>query len=303
MGYLDLQVNGYGGVDLNGEDTSIEDIARMCEQLEADGTEGILATIITETVPVMVERIRRVVKSHAASATARRVIRGIHIEGPFISQADGYRGAHPRDAVIPASRDSAQRLLDAGDGLVRIVTLAPECDAGLAVTRMLADNRVIVSCGHSDASIAQLDAAIDAGLKMFTHIGNGCPAVMPRHDNIVQRILSRCGDLWFCFIADGKHIPLFALGNYLKLVGYKNAIVITDAIAAASVGPGTYTLGRWRVTTSADGSVRSPDGSHFVGSTATMAMCYGNLVNGLGLTPQVAQQVLEHHPKHVCAEQ
>jgi N-acetylglucosamine-6-phosphate deacetylase len=302
MRYVDLQVNGYGGVDLNGDGATIDDIGRMCEHLEADGTEGILATIITDVPRVMAERINRVVRSRGASATARSVIRGIHLEGPFISPTDGYRGAHPLDAVVPANLELAKRLLDAGDGLVRIVTLAPECDAGLRVTRMLADCGVVVACGHSNASVAQLDAAIDAGLRMFTHVGNGCPAEMPRHDNIVQRILSRCGDLAFCFIADGKHIPLFALDNYLKLAGYQNAIVVTDAIAAASAGPGTYTLGRWHVTTREDGSVRSPDGSHFVGSTVTMAACHRNLVNELGLPPQVTQQLLEHNPNRVCAK-
>ena len=83
-----------------------------------------------------------------------------------------------------------KRLLDAAGGLTKVVTLAPERDPGFRVTRMLARKNVIVSAGHSDASVDQLQAAIDAGLAMFTHLGNGCPMQMHRHDNIIQRVLS-----------------------------------------------------------------------------------------------------------------
>ncbi|HEX4029484.1 MAG TPA: N-acetylglucosamine-6-phosphate deacetylase [Terracidiphilus sp.] len=297
MGFFDLQVNGYGGVDLNADDITADDMARMCEQLEADGTDGILATVITDHIPVMISRLKRIVACCAANSAVRRVIRGIHIEGPFISPLDGYRGAHPEDAVVASNIDLAKTLLDAADGMTRIVTLAPEQDPGQRVTRMLADIGVMVACGHSNASIDQLNASVDAGLKMFTHLGNGCPARMARHDNIIQRALSRSGDLWFCFIADGRHIPLFALANYLKLAGYDRSIVVTDAIAAASAGPGEFTLGRWRVTTDEDNAVRSADKSHFVGSTATMRQCFDHLAGELHLPPEVCRRLLDENPR------
>src|SRR5690606_2198311 len=98
---------------------------------------------------------------------------------------------HPADAIHPANCGDMQQLLDAGGGLVRLVTLAPERDPGLTVTKMLARQGIIVSGGHSDATIDQLDEAIDAGLSMWTHLGNGCPLQMHRHDNVIQRVLSR----------------------------------------------------------------------------------------------------------------
>src|SRR4030095_15427595 len=135
-----------------------------------------------------------------------------------------------------ADRDSMRRLLDAADGLARLVTLSPESDPGFAVTRMLAAEDVRVSAGHTNASLDELKAAIDAGLSMFTHLGNGCPMQMHRHDNIIQRALSLSDKLWICFIADGAHVAFPALGNYLRAAGLDRCVIVTDAIAPASLG-------------------------------------------------------------------
>lgn len=107
-----------------------------------------------------------------------------------------------------------RRLLDAAGGLTRIFTLAPERDTGLAVTRMLAGRGLIVLAGHCNPSLDELDAAIEAGLSMFTHLGNGCPLAMHRHDNIIHRALSRADRLTIRFIADGTHIGAFRCPRY-----------------------------------------------------------------------------------------
>jgi N-acetylglucosamine-6-phosphate deacetylase len=137
-----------------------------------------------------------------------------------------------------------KRLLDAAGGLAKIVTLAPEHDAGLRVTRMLAGAGIRVSAGHTDAPLDLLRAAIDAGLSMFTHLGNGCPMHLHRHDNIVQRALSLSDQLWLMFIADGAHVAFPALGNYLRAAGLEKTIIVTDAVAPAGRGPGRFQLGR-----------------------------------------------------------
>ena len=130
MGYFDLQVNGYGGVDFNQDDLAAEDLHNACQKLRDDGVEGVLATIITEPLETMDRRIRRLVTLRQKDALVRQMIAGIHVEGPFISSRSGFVGAHPADAVIPATPSAAQRLVDAGEGLLQLLTLAPECDAG-----------------------------------------------------------------------------------------------------------------------------------------------------------------------------
>ena len=229
-------------------------------------------------------------------------MRGFHIEGPFINPAVGYRGAHPADAVLAADPSAMQELLDAADGWTRLVTLAPECDPGLTLTKMLAGGGVVVSAGHTDASIDTLKAAIDAGLTMFTHLGNGCPATMPRHDNIIHRVLSLRERLWLCFIADGVHIPFFALKTYLDLVGVERAIVVTDAMAGASLGPGRYWLGRLELDVADDLIARSPDGLHLAGSTITMERSVQNLTERLGFTKEEAWKLVAENPRRSIGE-
>lgn len=300
-GYVDLQVNGYGGVDFNQDDLSAEALHRACQRLEADGVQGILATIITDHVDAMVARLKRLVSLRAADPLAGRLITGLHIEGPFLNETPGYRGAHPADAIRPGDPDAAQRLLAAGGGLVRLFTLAPERDPGLRVTRLLTGAGVAISAGHTDATRDELRAATDAGLSLFTHLGNGCPQQMPRHDNIIQRALSLADRLTLCFIADGVHVPFFALGNYLRCAGIDRCLIVTDAMAAAGLGAGTYRLGRWEVSVGDDLAAWAPDRSHLVGSAGTMARSERNLRQHLGLSAGDCDRLLRDNPRHILS--
>jgi N-acetylglucosamine-6-phosphate deacetylase len=295
--YFDLQVNGYAGVDFNKDDLTPDELNLACRRLRDDGYGGILATVITEDVSRMAVRLANLASHRERDPLARAVIAGFHIEGPFLNDAPGYRGAHPADAMRPADADEMKRLLEASGGLTRVVTLAPERDPGLKVTRLLSDAGVVVSAGHCDPSLDTLDAAIGAGLRMFTHLGNGCPMQMHRHDNVVQRVLSVADRLWVCFIADGAHVPFFALRNYLKLVGPDRAIVVSDAVAPAGLGPGRYTLGRWDLLIGDDLVARAPDGSHLIGSAVTMPRQAENLRDHVGLTDDEILRMTRDNPR------
>lgn len=296
MKAVDLQVNGYAGVDFNRDGLTPEDLARACRAMREAGVGGILATIITDEIDLMCDRLRRLVEGREQDTLAREMILGLHIEGPFINETPGYVGAHPQKSVRPANLEDMRCLLDACQGLARLVTLAPERDAGFAVTQFLADQGILVSAGHCDASLDELRGAIEAGLRMFTHVGNGCPMVMHRHDNIIQRALSLADQLWLCFIPDGVHIPFVPLRNYLCCTGLERVIMVSDAIGAAGLGPGTYSLGSWKeIRIGEDLVARSPDGSHFIGSTVTWPRVLANL-REIGLSEQEIEQVSRHNP-------
>lgn len=295
--YFDLQVNGYGGVDFNQDGLDAESLHRACECLEADGVAGFLATIITDDLEAMCGRLATLAALCDNDPLARRLIAGIHIEGPFLNESDGYRGAHPREAIRFADVESMARLLDAANGLTRIVTLAPERDPECVVTRLLVSHGIVVSAGHTDATLEELQQAFDAGLSMFTHVGNGCPMLMHRHDNIIQRALSLADRLWLCFIADGAHIPFPTLGNYLKIANEDRTIVVTDAIAPAGLGPGRYTFGRWDLVIGDDMVPRAPDRTHLVGSGVTMKQNAANLRQALGLSESVVRKLTLENPR------
>lgn len=275
-GYVDLQVNGYVGVDFNADNVTVEEFARACEALRNDGVESILATVITDSIEAMERRLRNIVTATRSDTNVANMIRGLHVEGPFLNPTPGYIGAHPAEHAKPANLDEMRRLIDAGDGLTRIVTLAPECDSGYSVTRWLSDQAIVVSGGHCDPTLDELKAAIDAGLRMFTHLGNGCPLNLHRHDNIIQRVLSLATNLHIGFIADGIHVPFHALENYLKIAG-DHAFVVTDAVAAAGQGPGTYEMLGQQVVVDEHLATWAADRSHLVGSAMTMPRVCANL--------------------------
>lgn len=282
--FFDLQVNGYGGIDFNRDGLTIDEVETACALMLDHGVAGALATLITEDVDVMAARIAQLAGIIDRSDLARRVLRGIHIEGPFISPEAGYRGAHPLDAVRPADLSSMQRLVDSGGGHVRLATLAPEYDESLRVTRWLAAQGVAVAAGHCNPSLDMLIAAVDAGLTLFTHLGNGCPLLLPRHDNIIQRVLSLSDRIACCFIADGVHVPFPALRNYIRAAGVDRCIVVTDATAPAGLGPGRYTLSRWDVEIGDDLAAWAPGGDHLLGSACTMKRASLNLAEQCGFT-------------------
>lgn len=297
--YIDLQVNGYAGVDFNNCDLTADELHSVCQRLKDDGVGGILATIITADVDAMAHRAANLVALREKDSLAQEMIWGIHFEGPFINETIGYRGAHSEECIHPTDMDEMKRLLDAAGGLTRIVTLAPERDADFHVTRMLADQGVVVSAGHCNSTLDELKGALDAGLQMFTHMGNGCPMDMNRHDNIIQRVLSLSGKLWVGLIADGAHIPFMALGNYLKILGLERTVVVTDAMTAAALGPGTYRLGHWTVKVGDDMVARAPDGSHLVGAAITMEQSSRNLRDNLGMSEEDIRRLMVENPRKV----
>lgn len=300
--YVDLQVNGYGGIDFNQDHLTADALHQACAALERDGVSEILATIITEKIDRMANRLTQLATLRGSDPLAKKLIAGFHIEGPFISDVPGFVGAHPADAVCDASPDVMQKLLDAAQGLTRLVTLAPERDPTCQTIAMLATQNITISAGHTNASTDQLRAALDAGLSMFTHLGNGCPMLMHRHDNIVQRVLALRDRLMISFIPDGVHVHFTALRNYFDLVGFDHALVVTDAIAPAGMGPGQYQLGRWNLNIGEDMVARAPDGSHLVGSAITMPRVWKNLIGPLGLSEAQAHKLCCENPSKIMTK-
>ncbi len=294
---LDIQVNGYAGTDFNRDDLTAEGLHHACVCLLEDGCDQILATFITDEIATLEHRMRRLVELRENDSLAREVIAGIHIEGPFTNPEKGYVGAHPPHCVKPANLEDMKRLLDAAGGLTKIVTLAPEKDERFHVTEFLSNDGVTVSAGHCDPSLEVLKEATEHGLSMFTHVGNGCPMQMHRHDNIIQRALALRDRLWLCFIPDGVHIDFFALKNYLRCAGLERAIFVTDAISAARLGPGKYTLAGWDILIGEDLVARSPDGSHFVGSTVTIPRIMTSGQQELGLSKADLELLLDTNPR------
>ncbi len=298
-GYIDLQVNGYRGVDFNDPHLQPSQIAAAARAMREDGVQAALATVITGSLDGMCACISNLRKAIEADAAVAAVLAGIHLEGPFLSPLPGFIGAHPKQHALACEPRAMERLLDAAGPWTKIVTLAPEIDLHGELTRQCVERGALVAAGHTDASLEQLERCVSAGLSLFTHLGNGCPNLLNRHDNIVYRGLRLFDRLHYSLIADGFHIPKMLFENLLHWLPLERILVVSDAIAAAGLGPGLFRLGERQVNIGMDRAARDVSGQHFVGSASTMRDADGWLAEQLQLSLQVRQQILRDNARRL----
>jgi len=292
---FDFQVNGFGGVDFQREDISIEDLRRATSSLRRHGVGAIFATLITATVDRLCRRFEAMERARARDPAISQMIAGYHLEGPWLSPQPGFRGAHSPEPMHAPSLSEFSRLQAAAGGSIRLVTLAPEWPGSPEFIAGVVRQSVHVSLGHTDASESQIDCAIAAGARFATHLGNGTPATMARHDNVIQRLLSR-DELTACLIPDGIHLPPFVLRNFFRAKPPDRVLFTTDAMAGAGAPPGTYTIGELAVTIGADGVARQPGGEGFAGSTLAPDEGMLRTAAYLGLSPPEARRLWTQAP-------
>ncbi|OWJ65931.1 N-acetylglucosamine-6-phosphate deacetylase [Inquilinus limosus] len=238
-GLVDLQVNGFAGHDLNGGGLVPETVARLAAVLRRDGVTTFLPTLITASEASITAALAAIAAARAVDPLVAHAIPAVHVEGPHISPEDGPRGAHPRDQVRPPDLAEFDRWQAACDGLVGLVTLSPHHDGAPDYIRGLVARGVHVSIGHTDASPAQIAAAVAAGAALSTHLGNGIAATLPRHPNPIWSQLAE-DRLTASFIADGHHLPAEVLKAMLRAKGLDRAVLVSDAAALGGLAPGLY---------------------------------------------------------------
>jgi N-acetylglucosamine-6-phosphate deacetylase len=284
---FDLQVNGFAGVDFQDPGLTANQLTNALDALAAGGTRRILLTLITDSLDALERKFTQLEAMRSRSPFIAEIVCGYHLEGPWLSPEEGYRGAHPGECMCAPDLGAFQRLQAAAGGRIRLVTIAPEWPGSDEFIAEVVTQGVVISLGHTNASEAQIDAAIRAGAKMITHLGNGCPVTLPRHDNIIQRLLAR-DELTACLIPDGAHLPPFALRNFFRAKPLGKVLLTTDAMAAAGAPPGRYHIGRLEVE-SRDGVVRAPGSANLAGSCLTPAAGVANAAQWLGVTTQEAR--------------
>ncbi|HYT26844.1 MAG TPA: N-acetylglucosamine-6-phosphate deacetylase [Actinomycetota bacterium] len=287
-GLVDLQVNGYGGVDL--ARAGPEGWARVAEACAATGVTSFLPTFITAPVEALAARLEqaRAARAGQTRATATRVrpgarILGVHMEGPFLSPARA--GAHDPGAMLDPAPELVDRLLEAGEGILALMTLAPERDGALDAVKRLAGAGVVVSVGHSDATAAEVAAAADAGARKVTHLFNAQRGLGHREPGVAGQGLAD-PRLTLGLIADLHHVHPAVCQVVLAAAGGRVALV-TDATAAAGMPPGRYDLGGVPVELPPEGPPRRADGT-IAGSALRLDEAVANAAGlGLGLADAV----------------
>ncbi|MCS7238020.1 MAG: amidohydrolase family protein [Thermoguttaceae bacterium] len=238
-GLLDIQVNGYGGQEFASADLTEEKVRTIAEQLLHFGVTRFCPTLTTQPPEVFDKALSVIARACESDPWLRQAIVGIHLEGPFLSPEDGARGAHPREWCQPPDWELFCRWQEKAGGRIRLVTLAPELPGATDFIEKVAARGVIVGIGHTMANSQQIRAAVEAGARLSTHLGNGCPAQMHRHHNPIWPQLAE-DRLIASFIADGHHLPAPVLKSMIRAKGPSRSVLISDLSGQAGQPPGVY---------------------------------------------------------------
>jgi N-acetylglucosamine-6-phosphate deacetylase len=279
--FFELQVNGFAGIDFQQPELSREDLELAARALRRHGTTRILLTLITDRVDSLCAKLEHIERLRQKSPLLEQTIAGYHLEGPYLRPEAGFHGAHSPALMKAPDLAEFDRCAKAAGGNLRLITLAPEWPDSAEFIRHATSSGVRLAIGHSNASDAEIDAAIAAGLTLCTHLGNGVPMVLPRHDNIMQRLLAR-DELYAAFIPEGLHLPPAVLRNFVRAKPAGKVFFTTDCMAAAGAGPGRYHIGAIELDVGSDGIVREPGKENFAGSSLAMDRAVVNVERFLG---------------------
>ncbi|MGO9094602.1 MAG: N-acetylglucosamine-6-phosphate deacetylase [Bryobacteraceae bacterium] len=297
-GWIDLQVNGFGGVDYNSPTTPREEIARSIGMLFATGVTRFYPTVITASPEEMQGALRNLAGAKEALAEGE-AMEGFHVEGPHISPEDGPRGAHPRRWVRRPDAHEFHRMQDAARGHIRLVTLAPEWPEAPRYIERLAGEGIVVAIGHTNASPVRIAEAVQAGATLSTHLGNGAQPVLPRQDGYLWAQLAE-DRLAAGFIVDGIHLP----GSFLKVAirakGLDRSLLVTDAAMPAGCAPGRYKLGGQEVELTPDRRVVLAGQTRLAGSALRMDRGIELLMRLAGLSLAQAVGMATLNPARVA---
>jgi N-acetylglucosamine-6-phosphate deacetylase len=276
-GFVDLQVNGYGGVNFSSSELTMDEIERTMDALAARGTLAFCPTLITSSLVVYRHALPLLARAMASSEGSLRMP-GIHLEGPFISPEEGAVGAHPTEHVRRPSLELFDELYRLADGRVSLLTLAPEQPGALELIRRAVSLGVLVSIGHTLADEHAVRAAVDAGASLSTHLGNGCPNLIHRHHNPIWPQLAELR-LTAMLITDGHHLPPPVIASFLAAKGSGKVMVTSDAAPPAGCPPGDYSIFGTRVRLEPSGRLRNLERDTLAGSSATMFECMSHLAS------------------------
>jgi len=295
-GFIDLQVNGFAGVDYNHPGAAHDEIARSLRAQFATGVARLYPTVITGAPGDMLECLRNLAAARE-SLPEGPAIEGFHVEGPHISPEDGPRGAHPRQWVRPPDLDEFHRWQDAAGGRVRMVTLSPEWPQAPQYIERITAEGVVAAIGHTLGTAAQIAAAVAAGATLSTHLGNGAHQVLRRHPNYIWEQLAE-DRLMASFIVDGIHLDAAFLKSAIRAKTVGRSVLVTDAATPAGASPGRYLLADQPVDLTEDGRVVLAGTDRLAGSALHMHRGVENLMRLAGLPLAAAVRMATINPAH-----
>ncbi|MEH7883469.1 N-acetylglucosamine-6-phosphate deacetylase [Bacillus sp. JJ1609] len=289
-GFIDVHIHGAGGADTM--DATTDALNTMASILPQEGTTSFLATTITQDKDEILKALRNTadyISNHNQSGKAE--VLGVHLEGPFINESR--KGAQPADHIIAPDVELFAKMQEAAGNHIRLVTLAPEKENGYEFITYLAENGVIASIGHSDATYGQMAEAVKAGATHVTHLFNGMRGMHHRDPGVAGAALL-FNELKIEIIADGIHVVPEMIDLSLRAKGTDGVILITDSMRAKCLKNGTYDLGGQEVSV-ANGKALLADGT-LAGSILKMKDSLKNMMEFSRISLEEAVKLASENP-------
>jgi N-acetylglucosamine-6-phosphate deacetylase len=267
-GFVDIQINGFAGVDFSDPELNAEKAIGVLQAIWKTGVTNFCATLITNTVERLERNFRVLEEARRLDARFESAMPCYHLEGPYLSPG-GAHGAHNPKLMRFPDWNEFSRLQVAASGNIAIVTLAPELPGACDFIRRARAAGIVVAIGHTDGTPRQIHEAIEAGAELSTHLGNGCPAFIDRHQNPIWAQIAS-DRLQASLICDGFHLPPDLVRTIYKAKGIGRCILVTDAVHVANLPPGPYSLTGTEITLLPSGQVVTLDRQSMAGSALSM---------------------------------
>ena len=296
--FFDPQINGCLGVSFNAATLTPEQVRTVADECRRHGIGGFCPTLITGGFDALRHGFVTLAKASDADPDLARRLPGFHLEGPYLSAEDGPRGAHPREHARDPDWDEFRRWQDAAGGRIRMVTLAPERPGACGFIEKLTAAGVVAAIGHTAATGEQIRAAVAAGARTSTHLGNGAHAVLPRHPNYVWEQLAN-DDLWASMIPDGHHLPAAVVKCVVRAKGVGRTLLTCDASSLAGMPPGRYREWGTELEVLPTGKVVLAGTPYLAGSGHFTDVCVGTVIRAAGVSLADAVEMASVRPRQL----
>ncbi|MFO7671016.1 MAG: N-acetylglucosamine-6-phosphate deacetylase [Bacteroidales bacterium] len=292
-GLIDLQINGYMGIDFADQDLTIEMIREATRALWEKGVTSYLPTLITADHDSLVNSFS-ILSGALDDKEIGKSIPGFHLEGPYISPVQGFRGAHLEKYIREPDWNEFMKYQHASKNGIKLITVAPEMEGAVSFIQKCSQEGIIVSLGHHNGNAMEIKAATDAGASLSTHLGNGCANMIDRHNNPLWPQLAD-DRLSVTLIVDGFHLNQEEVVSFYKVKGNDRTILVSDALDLAGLEPGEYTRGE-RTVVLTPNVVKFPAENVLAGAASPISFCVGNMMKFTGCTLSEAIQMASTNP-------
>jgi N-acetylglucosamine-6-phosphate deacetylase len=280
-GLIDNQINGYANVDFSGKDLSVQKVIDAVRAIWSSGVSSFLPTVVSISHEALIKNFRIIDEAYKKDELVRASIPGYHLEGPYISGDDGFRGCHPLNHIRKPSWDEFKEYQEAAGGRIIQVTIAPELEGAMDFIKLCTKEGIVVAMGHSNASAEQIKQAVENGMRLSTHLGNGCANLIHRHNNPIWPQLAN-DKLMPSIIADGHHLLPDEIKVFYKVKGKNNIVLTSDVIYLSGMAPGKYSFLESEVVLTEEGMLLNADQSCLAGASFPLLKGVGNMMNFTG---------------------